>query len=1203
MLRIRQRPSLSTSLTLIRHKYVGRDREGGISFKYKEGIRKTRNDRGKLYSTVNESPSYNNDRKQSSKRFDSDKKESKSHDNSELKHSFLKVHTELDLLKKHSEHTKVQPKTLVSDNTFDAMKKIISDTANDPVRGGKTKQFFDPENKTLNLGLSNKILFKQIFGGTKDRMDKRYGDSSKAWLQKFHDITESLPNDNPSMPKYKYFKQKIQSFMVNATISPEVGYNSISIGDIVMLQDDNVNFYMLVKCPNSLYSQAYVFIDNRGEIIHASKASIRIRFPSIIPKEYHELIESLIQLETKYLDIAPIGTTDEKFSRSNNSLPESLKDKQDDFESKEELVEGEGFGNSSQDDFLVAQASSQLLTNTNVNTFHVPLAARDFYSKALTDLSIQSFNEMSEVNAKLELLHRKLQYDENGDLINIPRSISIFEILYYMEDANFLKIKDSTTRGNETSLSLLGKQLKQDIEYDTQKYPIARFLALILAIRKQARLWSIDKSKASFTPLSVTILPITNAILVDKIVNYLKFEKGNIDFAKYYESKILGESIPKPKYYDDVIKVFKDYIVGNFTSDPTLETALVSIIRLIDDSSQATSTDKAKEIGFTYEYSRARAYMILKEIGELSEDLEDPIGWSRQLNLPGSGTSLMSDLVGRYYNYVENILTKEDIDEISATSESSSPADIKSLDSFGEETTSDEAGKLIFDDVYKSDPLETLREDFGDVPVYCIDSADAHEIDDGISLHTEGDKYVVSVHVANPTSYLKPNSITSTIAFGRTSTTYTPEKAYMMLPKLMSDISGLGVDGKKVRAFTVQYRLNKKLVDDYIGLKLDDPNNETDDSLIKRALNEINQSIDVKFVSVKNFPQNFTYDAVDSLLNEQEKIQRFKANASDDLHFNNLFRLHGIASLLYDARVLGGATSLNSDMGNIKVFKNFDDLNISKSGSQLIADGSNKTIQLSSTTNNRSSKSIFLVTQHMIFANYSAASFANKNDIGFIYRGQELNLAPAVREELNQLIGKGKKFNVPLSEEDNSTIIAITTGAKFVTKPVKHESLGIDYYSNVTSPLRRYVDMINHWKIGEYLLNKSNPTSQPVIANNELRFIANYLQNGEIMNKQHQRISDKFWEGILLKEISRSKENGDHSFKFRLLIQTSPKLGDSINVKTLGLGHLKAKLSVSDRLLEEYNSGELKVGSVLESDDIKIVKVDFVEDELVFEYN
>ena len=98
---------------------------------------------------------------------------------------------------------------------------------------------------------------------------------------------------------------------------------------------------------------------------------------------------------------------------------------------------------------------------------------------------------------------------------------------------------------------------------------------------------------------------------------------------------------------------------------------------------------------------------------------------------------------------------------------------------------------IITDRIYKDQTARELREDtnadirhdFGDMPVYTIDDASAHELDDGISIEeTEGGTTWLHIHIANPSAFLHPESHISTLARLRQTTLYLPDRMCPMLP-------------------------------------------------------------------------------------------------------------------------------------------------------------------------------------------------------------------------------------------------------------------------------------------------------------------------------------------------------------------------------------------------------------------------------------
>jgi exoribonuclease II len=97
-----------------------------------------------------------------------------------------------------------------------------------------------------------------------------------------------------------------------------------------------------------------------------------------------------------------------------------------------------------------------------------------------------------------------------------------------------------------------------------------------------------------------------------------------------------------------------------------------------------------------------------------------------------------------------------------------------------------------------------------------------------------------------------------------------------------------------------------------------------------------------------------------------------------------------------------------------------------------------------------------MVAEFMIFYNWLAARFCKEHQIPAIYRCQE---APAERlspEEINYVyyVFKQRRKLSPLSIH---------------TEPKPHSSLGVDMYTTVSSPIRRYYDLLVQRQIKTYL--------------------------------------------------------------------------------------------------------------------------------------
>jgi len=97
-----------------------------------------------------------------------------------------------------------------------------------------------------------------------------------------------------------------------------------------------------------------------------------------------------------------------------------------------------------------------------------------------------------------------------------------------------------------------------------------------------------------------------------------------------------------------------------------------------------------------------------------------------------------------------------------------------------------------------------------------------------------------------------------------------------------------------------------------------------------------------------------------------------------------------------------------------------------------------------------------MVAEFMIFYNWLAAQFCKEHQIPAIYRCQEApaeRLSPEETEYIYYVFKQRRKLS-PLSIR---------------TEPKPHSSLGVDMYTTVTSPIRRYYDLLVQRQIRSYL--------------------------------------------------------------------------------------------------------------------------------------
>ncbi len=103
----------------------------------------------------------------------------------------------------------------------------------------------------------------------------------------------------------------------------------------------------------------------------------------------------------------------------------------------------------------------------------------------------------------------------------------------------------------------------------------------------------------------------------------------------------------------------------------------------------------------------------------------------------------------------------------------------------------------------------TGRVDLRDRTIFTIDGADAKDFDDAISLERDGDGYVLGVHIADVTHYVKPGGALDDEAFRRGTSVYFTDKVVPMLPEELSNgVCSLNRDSDKY-TLSVNIRFDK----------------------------------------------------------------------------------------------------------------------------------------------------------------------------------------------------------------------------------------------------------------------------------------------------------------------------------------------------------------------------------------------------------
>lgn len=361
------------------------------------------------------------------------------------------------------------------------------------------------------------------------------------------------------------------------------------------------------------------------------------------------------------------------------------------------------------------------------------------------------------------------------------------------------------------------------------------------------------------------------------------------------------------------------------------------------------------------------------------------------------------------------------------------------------------------------DSMADLRQDWGSTNVYCIDDVGAQEIDDGISIEkVKGtiSEFWVHVHVANPTAFIDKTHTLSSLAAHMTQTVYTPERSYPMIPKWATD-----------KHFSLQR--DRPVI--------------TFSSKVDRQGNVMERKI--SHGTIRN-PISITPSEVASSLGEESRGKRQKLVVGGDVKPDNSERspptlsldqvqelqsLYAIAKGLSKKRQSCGGISMFNSSPNVRVFES-----PTKPGLTWNAPAANAArfvrgdplIEISKATSRGFLRfdmdATNIVEEIMILACSSAASWCGERGIPVIYRGSvappNINRAPSEDLKRNIMTNYLKKHRDPPLQLTTQYLESLGKAIAH-TSPLPHKVIGVPGYVRVTSPLRRFSDMVAHWQI------------------------------------------------------------------------------------------------------------------------------------------
>lgn len=328
------------------------------------------------------------------------------------------------------------------------------------------------------------------------------------------------------------------------------------------------------------------------------------------------------------------------------------------------------------------------------------------------------------------------------------------------------------------------------------------------------------------------------------------------------------------------------------------------------------------------------------------------------------------------------------------------------------------------------------REDLRHLTVFTIDGAESKDLDDAISVERKEKGWLLGVHIADVSHYVKGNSALDKEALRRGTSIYYADKVIPMLPKELSNgICSLNPDENRLTLSVfmeldtdgtmLNYRFCKSVIK----------------SRVKGIYSEINRILDGT--------------ADDDIL------------AKYDCVAQEIPLIDELADILIARKKRRHAPELET------------------TESKLIIDDKGICVDIQPRERGKSER---IIEEFMLCANEAAAKLAREKNVPFVYRVHEAppeektavlcelltklhieyphfkEFKPAHAAEILDNARDTEKFQAV-----NMMVLRSMSKAKYSEEPLGHFGLVLDDYAHFTSPIRRYPDLAIHRIITDIL--------------------------------------------------------------------------------------------------------------------------------------
>ena len=333
--------------------------------------------------------------------------------------------------------------------------------------------------------------------------------------------------------------------------------------------------------------------------------------------------------------------------------------------------------------------------------------------------------------------------------------------------------------------------------------------------------------------------------------------------------------------------------------------------------------------------------------------------------------------------------------------------------------------KNIPDEVCENDLIG--RTDLTKEMIFTIDGDDTKDIDDAISVKRDGKNYVLGVHIADVSNYVKVGSALYDSAFSRGTSSYLADTVIPMIPHQLSN--GICSLNPEVIRLTISCVMtidgNGKVI-----------------------------SYDI-FPSYIKSRKQMTYKNVNKILDENIIPEGYGEFA------DTLKLMHELSKILRQEKINRGYIDFGIDEAKV------------------IQDENGKAIDIVKRVQGTGEK---LIEDFMIAANETVATHISNMDLPFIYRVHDLPNAEKIEDFSNLIKQMGYQIHTNLNKitpvtmqkllnefRDKDEFVILSDmllrsmkKAIYSTNNIGHFGLASKNYTHFTSPIRRFPDLTVH---------------------------------------------------------------------------------------------------------------------------------------------